>query len=388
MTQTLRVLMVSGEYPPLEGGVGDYTYLLGQEMVRQGAQVTVLTSSGAGEQRVDGEVLCLPWVEKWNLAILPGVLKRAAQVHQPDIVLIQYQTAAFQLKPAINLLPTLLPEYKFAVTFHDLREPYLFPKAGKLRKWVTFKLARSCRIVITTNIEDQRKLMSDTKIRQLALIPIGSNIPLVIDPLLRAKMRQRFNLGTFQYVLGYFGLINESKGVEELVQALALVRQEGINAGMCIIGGGIGASDATNAPYLAKLQHAIAENGLEPYVRWTGHLTSAEVSAALQCVDIAVLPYQDGVSLRRGSLMAALAHGLPIVTTFPASPMPEFSSGISVELAPAKDVASLAKAIIKVVYNADLRMQLGQRAAVLAEKFAWPEITKQTLEVLHAAVER
>ena len=34
-------------------------------------------------------------------------------------------------------------------------------------------------------------------------------------------------------------------------------------------------------------------------------------------VDCAVLPYREGASLRHGSLMAALAHGLPIVSTRP-----------------------------------------------------------------------
>ncbi len=53
-----------------------------------------------------------------------------------------------------------------------------------------------------------------------------------------------------------------------------------------------------------------------------------EVSANLLAADCAVLPYREGASLRHGSLMAALAHGLPIVSTTltgcPAEAMKQF----------------------------------------------------------------
>ncbi|MBK9234160.1 MAG: hypothetical protein IPO15_25800 [Anaerolineae bacterium] len=58
---------------------------------------------------------------------------------QPAVVLIQYQTAAFGLHPAVNLLPGWLRlrlgrrRPRLITTFHDLKFPYLFPKAGPLR---------------------------------------------------------------------------------------------------------------------------------------------------------------------------------------------------------------------------------------------------------------
>ena len=39
-------------------------------------------------------------------------------------------------------------------TFHDLRPPYLFPKAGPLRDYVTHRLARASDAVIGTNGSD------------------------------------------------------------------------------------------------------------------------------------------------------------------------------------------------------------------------------------------
>ena len=47
----------------------------------------------------------------------------------------------------------------------------------------------------------------------------------------------------------------------------------------------------------------------------TGELTAEEVSLHVQACDLMVQPYPDGVSSRRTSVMAALAHGRPVATT-------------------------------------------------------------------------
>ena len=50
MTDPIRVLMISGEYPPMEGGVADFTSIVDQMLVDRGAEVHVLTSARGGEQ--------------------------------------------------------------------------------------------------------------------------------------------------------------------------------------------------------------------------------------------------------------------------------------------------------------------------------------------------
>ena len=386
MADSLRVLLVTGEYPPLEGGVGDFTHLLGQEMARQGAEVGVLTSSTAGVERNEDGVRCFPWVHRWQLVPLLQAVRRAIKRFKPDILNIQYQTAAYQLKPAINLLPWLLPTHAFAVTFHDLRVPYLFPKAGRLRWWVNLQLARSCRVAIVTNNEDQIQLAAYLQVKRTELIPIGSNIIPSVSADQVAKLRQRWQLGSDKLVLCYFGFLNESKGAEELIAALDSVRNSGYNAVLLMIGGEVGASDPTNAAYLRHIKLESERRGLTPHVIWTGFLPQEEVSAAFACAHICVLPYRDGVSFRRGSLMAALSHGLPIISTVPKLPLPELLPGVNIMLVPVSDHASLARAIIKVAQDSTLRACLAEGAASLASKFTWTTIATRTLEVLHAAV--
>ena len=82
-----------------------------------------------------------------------------------------------------------------------------------------------------------------------------------------------------------------------------------------MVGGKVGASDPTNSAYLAKVETLIAELGVADQVQWTGFTAPEDVSANLLAADCAVLPYREGASLRHGSLMAALVHGLPIIST-------------------------------------------------------------------------
>ena len=56
-----------------------------------------------------------------------------------------------------------------------------------------------------------------------------------------------------------------------------------------------------------------AAPGLAARVRWTGSLPEAAVSKTLNAADVLLMPYLDGASLRRGTLMAAaLRASLPI----------------------------------------------------------------------------
>ena len=84
-----------------------------------------------------------------------------------------------------------------------------------------------------------------------------------------------------------------------------------------MVGGAVGDSDPTSQAYLGQVWTLIRQLGLEDRVHWTGFAAPDQVSAHLLAADIAVLPYREGANLRHGSLHAALAHGLPVVTTSP-----------------------------------------------------------------------
>jgi len=373
----------------MEGGVGAFTEQLARALAVLGHEVTIITSRRARPadaprtatalfQPIDlGYARLYPRVGRWRWSSLSAVADIAVR-HDLEVINLQYQAAAFNMRSAaINYLPWRLRGIApTVVTFHDLRVPYLFPKAGRIREHVVRALAARAAGCIATNAPDFHVLQSwtDGPVRQ---IPIGSNIDAYeANHVEIAEVRDGLGLDAGDVLLGYFGFLNETKGADTLIEALA--RLDG-RYHLIFIGGQTGASDpANNETFLRGLRDQVDRLGLGARVHWTGFLSSARVSAHLAAADVMVMPYRDGVSLRRGTLMAVLAHGRPLITTAPADPTPELRHGENVWLVPPGDPATLAEAVAALAADPARRDSLGRAARVLAGQFAWPTIAAQT----------
>ena len=368
--------------------MGDYTREIGLALRGQGCQVHVLTSVQGGE--VPG-LTVHPVIEKWDWGSWQLILKLIRQ-HRPDVIHVQYQAAAYAMHPAINLLPWRVRRLgtgrpRTAVTFHDLKVPYLFPKAGPLRRWVVNELARHSDAAITTNREDFEALRHVLPAPP-ALIPIGSNIapnpPAGYD---RDAWRARWGARPEDLLLCFFGFVNARKGVDTLLRAVSLLASDPGSSGhplLLMIGGQTGSSDPTNVAYLAGIWTLIGELGLENHVRWSGHLPPEEVSASFLAADVCALPFHDGASFLHGTFHAALAHGVPVITTRPRLPLPELVDGRNIRLVPPQDPRALAQAMRELGGAPKLRQTLGAGAKALAEQFRWEKIAADTLELYRA----
>jgi len=304
-----------------------------------------------------------------------------------DVLNIQYQAAAYGMHPAVNVIPRPQSRPPVVTTFHDLKVPYLFPKAGPLRWWVVRMLASRSDGVIVTNREDYLRLEDEIASHKLHRIPIGSNIdPVAPADYDRDAERARWGINPGDLLLGYFGFLNESKGGEELVQTLNLLLKEGVPAHLLKIGGRAGTSDPTNVAYAERIERLITELGLAERVHRTGYLSPTQVTTALLATDICVLPYRDGVSFRRGSLLACLAHGRAIVTTRPSVPLTWIRDGENMLLVQARESSALAQAVIRLAEDSDLRDRLEAGARKLAAEFTWDRIARRTAAVFGSLV--
>lgn len=279
------------------------------------------------------------------------------------------------------------------VTFHDLKVPYLFPKAGPLRGWVVTLLARQVDAAIATNRRDELALAA-REVRHVELIPIGSNIaPLLPSDYDRGAWRAKFGISSKDCLLGFFGFFNARKGIETLVQALAALRQAqdtalGRSYHLLFIGGTVGSSDATNRAYAEKIKRLIVDLNLTDRVHYTGYVPGVEVSAAFAAIDLCVLPYADGISFHHGTLLAALAHGQAILSTRPAIELPELTHGENVWLVPPGDVGALVDAITALGADPGRRQRLAQEAARLSAQFGWDHIAARTAELFEGVKRR
>jgi len=357
----------------MQGGVGAYSQIMARQFAHQGHEVYVLSSQQAQEIQPQ---IHLDTLSNWSITTLIKI-RRWAQTQKLDIINLQFETAAYSMSPWIHFLPQMV-NIPVVTTFHDLLFPYLFPKAGRLRNWIVMHLARVSAGVIATNHEDMEKLNHLSRVR---LISIGSNINRVFPPDFDAQSwREKLGAAPDDLLIAYFGFINHSKGVDTLLQAAAELAQHNFPFRLLMIGGRTGSSDPTNASYADEIDQLIDQLGLAPSIHWTGFADDAAVTAYLQASDVVILPFRDGASYRRGTLMAAIDHGCPIITTQPKVDIPAFKSGENMLLVPPEDPKALADAIHRFRgEGTELRIKLSKGALELSKHFDWSLIAQDTL---------
>lgn len=168
------------------------------------------------------------------------------------------------------------------------------------------------------------------------------------------------------------------KGLEYLVRACAVLRDQGITSFKCRIAGG--------GELQATLQQLIISLGLAEYVELLGPQTQDAVAELLQTAHLFVLP---SVIMPSGKmeglpvvLMEALAVGLPVIASN-ISGIPEIvRPGVTGQLVPPRDAGALAAAIQKVMSDPETAHLLARRGRELVEQEFSLERNVQSLSKL------
>jgi glycosyltransferase involved in cell wall biosynthesis len=384
----MKIGLITGEYPPQQGGVGDFTRELARALIAAGHDAQVITGCRkreAGCKSEDGFAVHRA-VSSWGVQCWAQVTSLASR-ERFDVLNIQYEPAAYAMQVGVNFLPSGWVRRKIKMpivtTFHDLLVPYLFPKAGSLRWKVVEYLARQSDAIIVTNDEDRARLSNlQHPISNCHVIPIGSNIdPALAGKFDRASERARWGIQPDEQVLGYFGFLNLSKGGADLMQTLKMLSDRGLPVKLLLIGGRTGSSDPTNAEYAAQVERLIDSLGVKDRVIATGYLEPTEVSRVLLICDVIILPYVDGASLRRGSLLAAIAHRRAIVTTEPSYPIDGLRHEESIVFVPPNEPQALAEAARRLLIDTAWRTRLEVNVSEAAKLYTWDRIAAQTARV-------
>ncbi|MGO9959539.1 MAG: glycosyltransferase [Solirubrobacteraceae bacterium] len=122
--------------------------------------------------------------------------------------------------------------------------------------------------------------------------------------------------------------------------------------------------------------------GLEQLI--PGALHERDLSRHLSASDVVLLPFTDGITTRRTTLMAALAHGRPVLSL--AGPRTDSilrEARDAIALTPLGDRGAFARAAVRLSRNADQRESIGAAGRSLyRSRFDWPVLADGIQAVL------
>jgi glycosyltransferase involved in cell wall biosynthesis len=202
-----------------------------------------------------------------------------------------------------------------------------------------------------------------------AFIPIGANLPSAATNPGNSRASHRAKTVAVYGVTGEPATLSE---VRDISHVLKLTRTHVEELRLVVFGRG--SAEAERA-----LRRALEGSGIETLV--LGLLLPEDLTRELTHADV-LLFVRGGVSSRRGSALAGIACGLPVVgyrsdeTAFPVT-----EAGV-VLVAP-RDRVSLAEALIRVLADDNWRQQLRTRScAAQTQYFSWEVISRLFLDLL------
>lgn len=361
----MRWHLLTGEFPPVCGGVGDYTTALADALARAGDDVEVWTRDG-GATRGGITVHGLPDAFGRRAA---RVLEAAWQ-ERPGIVLVQYVPQAFgrggmNLRFCRWLARQRQQGTDVRTMFH---EPYTYFSWRPRQIVQAFVQRRMAAVLLTASAHCY--VSTETWIRYLRpygelpdadVLPIPSTLPGDADAGTTARFRDMFSGGRSQPVIGHFGTYGRHVATE--LRALLPALAASVPSARFAF---IGENGERFLQQVSTTDAALAARGTA-----TGRLSPADAAAALTACDILVQPYPDGVTTRRTSVMAGLRGGVPTVTTSGLLTEPVWTATRAVALAAVGDPSGAANQVRSLLADDEARRALGARGReIYAREFS------------------
>jgi glycosyltransferase involved in cell wall biosynthesis len=187
-------------------------------------------------------------------------------------------------------------------------------------------------------------------------------------------LRRRYGLKPGQPLVLFFGLLAPSKGLQDLVEAFAIVRRAS-DAKLLIAG------YPTKHFDMEELRQKLAELNLaDDVVLDTRYVPLEEIGALMGLATVAVYPYLS--STQSGALQAAYTFGRPVIATKVGGLPEAVEHGRSGFLVQANSPGELAEGILKLVNNPQLTKVMGEYARHLSEtRFSWKSVARKIVKV-------
>jgi glycosyltransferase involved in cell wall biosynthesis len=359
------------------GGIAHYTWNLCQALAQGGADVVLLTNTRF-------ELNDLPRHFRVENCFAPDrnylhtvrVFLRTLDRVAPEIVHVQ---SLLSSRFDAFLWPWIRRTAPLVMTAHNIRSHENSPWEA----WTTWRSYRAAdALVVHTDESAQIASHRLGPTHRVALIHHGDYAFFrPAQPLSRSEARHRLRLPVDVRLLLAFGAIRPYKGIQELFEALGIVRLRHPSTHLVVVGPLLVGTET-------EYRKAIERAGLFDAVTFRPeYVPHGEVASYFAAADIAVYNYSEVTD--SGALRIACSLGTPVVATAVGAFREFLQDGVTGRLVPPHNPAVLTAAICDLLEDREAALRMATAARDLAvSRWSWQDSARQTIALYEALVTR
>ena len=328
------------------------------------------------------EIRRVPWNEHgWASSL--SALRLQAEVWRGTWVLVQYTALAWSPRGFphrfLHVLRVLRKAgARIAIVFHDA-EPFAGARLiDGLRRAVQLRTMRNAldfsdRAVFT--VPPEKLSWPHASSQNTSFVPVGANLPFPLEPQQHELLHSPPTIGVFSITGGAAG----DRETRHIVASVRFASQKLGKVRLVVFGRHAETREGT-------LREALRDCPVE--IELCGVIEPSELIQRFSASDV-LLFVRGAISSRRGSAIAGIACGLPVIALQGNETASPISDAGVILLSENLDEAilqlKLGEALVRVFSDNEFRVKLIQRSRAAQETyFSWPAIAARYAEILNA----
>lgn len=234
-------------------------------------------------------------------------------------------------------------------------------------------------IVASTPAEfAQLQWLYHADVSKVRIIPPGVDIS-HFYPIPDDEAREFIGVKDESCMLLYVGRIEPLKGLDTLIKAIAILRQQNIYVCLTIIGGDASLPLEEQSEEMKRIRALCHQEGLDDLVTFLGKRGQDTLPYYYSAAQAVVVPsHYESFGM---VALEAMACGAPVVASQVGGLAYLVQDGVTGFTVPADDPQALAEKLMLILRDRHLRRRLGQQAVKAAQAYAWENIARKVFEL-------